>query len=208
VSTGALIAPLNGHTEAVRSAQFSADGSKIVTVSDDNSAKIWDASTGAAIGSLNGHTMGLRTAQFSSDGRKIVTASKDNSAKIWLTPEGIMDTLKSMHIEKLTHKDFQELGIYFLVIKKEKDLINYDAMLAKDFWELDLKNLGLKTLPKEISKFQGLTELNLENNGLKTLPQEIKMLKQLKYLYLKDNDFSEAEKEKIKSWLPGCEIGW
>ena len=40
-ATGKSLATLAGHKNYVRSAQFSADGSYIVTASDDKSARIW-----------------------------------------------------------------------------------------------------------------------------------------------------------------------
>ena len=65
------------------SAAFSPDGQRIVTASDDNSARIWDAATGKQIAALQGHTDRVRSAAFSPDGRRIVTASDDNTARIW-----------------------------------------------------------------------------------------------------------------------------
>ncbi len=42
-ATGKEIASLNGHTSSVWSAAFSPDGRRIVTASDDNTAKVWPA---------------------------------------------------------------------------------------------------------------------------------------------------------------------
>ena len=40
----------------VTSASFSPDGSRIVTASADETAKVWDATTGAEVLTLKGHT--------------------------------------------------------------------------------------------------------------------------------------------------------
>jgi WD40 repeat protein len=40
---------LRGHEGSVFSAAFSPDGSRIVTASDDDTARIWDAATGKEI---------------------------------------------------------------------------------------------------------------------------------------------------------------
>ncbi len=74
---------LKGHTADLAGADFSPDGSKVVTASSDHSARIWDTKTGAVIATLGGHTEGVRSASFSSDGTRVVTAARDGSAKIW-----------------------------------------------------------------------------------------------------------------------------
>jgi WD40 repeat protein len=76
----------------VHSAAFSRDGSRIVTASFDNTARIWDAATTAeiavrghdtAVNSAAGHDGPVLSAAFSPDGSRIVTASFDNTARIW-----------------------------------------------------------------------------------------------------------------------------
>jgi hypothetical protein len=56
-----------GHTGAVNSAAFSPDGARIVTGSDDNTARIWDAETGAELVRLESHAGGVFSAAFSPD---------------------------------------------------------------------------------------------------------------------------------------------
>jgi hypothetical protein len=73
----------------VTSAAFSPDGERIVTVSQDKTARIWDAMSGKPIGeSLKGHDDVVRSAAFSADGKRIVTASDDKTARIWDAESG------------------------------------------------------------------------------------------------------------------------
>jgi len=78
----------------------------------------------------------------------------------------------------------------------------------RDLEDLDLSSNQLSKLPPEMGKLAKLGNLNLSKNHLSTLPVEIKNLKQLKFLELSGNPFSDEEKQKIKQWLPACEIKW
>ncbi|MBQ6950009.1 MAG: TIR domain-containing protein, partial [Clostridia bacterium] len=72
-----------GHADTVHSAVFSPDGKRIVTASDDGTAKIWDAETLLELGTLKGGWFLPNFAAYSPDGKRIVTASWDETAKIW-----------------------------------------------------------------------------------------------------------------------------
>jgi dipeptidyl aminopeptidase/acylaminoacyl peptidase len=73
---------LTGQGDDLSSAVFSPDGKRIVTASDDKTARVWDAGTGEAAGeALGGHAESVYSAQFSPDGKRIVTASE--TARLW-----------------------------------------------------------------------------------------------------------------------------
>ncbi|MGK7931233.1 MAG: WD40 repeat domain-containing protein, partial [Microcystaceae cyanobacterium] len=84
---------LKGHQYSVNNAQFSPDGEKIVTASQDNTAKVWD-SKGNLLTTLEGHQDFVYNAQFSPDGEKIVTASEDKTAKMWDSNGNLLTTLE------------------------------------------------------------------------------------------------------------------
>ncbi|MBL1203571.1 MAG: hypothetical protein FWK04_32005 [Nostoc sp. GBBB01] len=75
-------AQFKGHQSSVNSAVFSPDGQRIVTASDDNTAKVWNTK-GNLLADLKGHQSSVNSAVFSPDGQRIVTASDDNTAKVW-----------------------------------------------------------------------------------------------------------------------------
>lgn len=79
---GKRLAELAGHTNTVRSAVFSSDGSRILTTSMDSTARLWDRD-GKPIAVLAGHTKPILSAELSSDGRRIVTTSADGTARLW-----------------------------------------------------------------------------------------------------------------------------
>jgi WD40 repeat protein len=71
---------LLGHSAGVKSALFSPDGSSLLSVSDDHTARIWNMYQGTP---LVGHTSVVTSAAFSPDGDLVVTASGDGTARVW-----------------------------------------------------------------------------------------------------------------------------
>ena len=76
---------LKGHDDHVITClQFS--NNKIVSGSDDNTLKVWNASTGRCLRTLVGHTGGVWSSQM--EGNTIVSGSTDRSLKIWNAESG------------------------------------------------------------------------------------------------------------------------
>ena len=70
------VASLNGHENRVTWGQFSPDMARVITVSDDGSAKVWSSTTGQLLGTLSAEDHDNPTmleAQFSPDGKRIMT---------------------------------------------------------------------------------------------------------------------------------------
>jgi WD40 repeat protein len=74
---------LEGDSEGVLSVAYSPDGTKIISGSEDNTIKIWDANTGECLKTLEGHSGWVRSVAFSPDGTKIISGSFDDTIKIW-----------------------------------------------------------------------------------------------------------------------------
>ena len=79
---GQEIIVLRGHEDCVASAAFSPDGARIVTASDDRTARIWYTVTANEIALLRGHKDRVTRPAFSADGARIVTTSIDRTAQI------------------------------------------------------------------------------------------------------------------------------
>jgi WD40 repeat protein len=64
-------------------AQFSPDGRRVVTASNNGIARLWDATTGEAIGEPMEHSGPVNFTQFSYNSEHVVTASQDGTARMW-----------------------------------------------------------------------------------------------------------------------------
>lgn len=77
------ISTIAGHTEEVNTIDFSPDGKKFASGSDDKTIKIWNFSDRRELNTLKGHTNWVYSVAISPDGQTIVSGSKDNTVKIW-----------------------------------------------------------------------------------------------------------------------------
>jgi WD40 repeat protein len=101
---------LKGHTKLINDVKFSPDGTKIVTGSDDKTAKIWDVNTSNLLKTLKGHNEVISDVEFSPDGTKVVTASYDKKAKIWdVTTGNLLFTLNG-HTGSISDSKFSPDG--------------------------------------------------------------------------------------------------
>ncbi|RZU38943.1 WD40 repeat domain-containing protein [Edaphobacter modestus] len=70
-------------TANIVSARYSADGSRILTVLDDKTVRIWDAHTGMQTAGPIPHEDDVLAAAWSADGRRIVTSSRNATVYLW-----------------------------------------------------------------------------------------------------------------------------
>lgn len=113
-----------GHTQRIVDARYSRDGKRVVTASEDGTARIWDAVTGAQLIVLKGHERSVDCAAFSPYGSMVATGSKDGTVRIWNVESG-------REIQRLGEVDRER----FRAFKTVEFSPDGTAVLAADFSE-------------------------------------------------------------------------
>ena len=90
---------------------FSADGTLLVSGSDDNRIKLWDIKTKENITTLEGHTAGFHSVVFSPDGRTLASGSSNRTVKLWdVATESNFATLEG-HLSWISSVSFSSDGV-------------------------------------------------------------------------------------------------
>lgn len=105
--TGASVVQLETDLGLWR-AEWSADGTRIVTTSGSHNAQLWDAASGAKLLDLTGHTARVNGVDFSPQGDRVVTSSDDGTARIWSTLTGKAEL--QLHHEYVVSASFSASG--------------------------------------------------------------------------------------------------
>ncbi|WP_010585104.1 WD40 repeat domain-containing protein [Schlesneria paludicola] len=84
---------VQGHRDAVYSAELSADGKTLATASYDRELITWDVKTRQPIKTFRGHNDAIYSVGFSPNGKLLATASGDRTVKLWDVASGLrLDT--------------------------------------------------------------------------------------------------------------------
>ncbi len=123
----AELAVLSGHAGFVQTGAYSPDGTRIVTASDDKTARIWDARTGVELAVLSGHAGFVVSAAYSPDGTRIVTASDDKTARIWDARTGAELAVLSGHGDRINSAAYSPDGTRIVTASADKTARVWDA---------------------------------------------------------------------------------
>jgi WD40 repeat protein len=106
---------------------YSPDGTRIITASEDKSARIWEARTGAELAVLSGHGDRVLSAAYSPDGMRIVTASADKTARIWDARTGAQLAVLSGHGDFVESAAYSPDGTRIVTASNDKTARIWDA---------------------------------------------------------------------------------
>jgi WD40 repeat protein len=129
-----------GQTGPVETAKFSHNGKFVLTISDDNSAKIWETKSGKLLHTLSGHLGGIVNSDIRYDDSLIITGSQDNTVKIWnaLTGEHKLDL--NYHREQITTCLFSPDGKTVLTSARDGKAVIWNTLTGKKLFILPHNN--------------------------------------------------------------------
>ena len=113
-------AMLVGHQKPITSVSFSGDGRRVVTASNDGTARVWNTDgTGSAL-VLAGHQGEVHSAVFDSLGQRVVTVSTDGTARVW-NADGTGDALiLAGHEKHVVSAEFSPDGQRVVTASRDK----------------------------------------------------------------------------------------
>jgi hypothetical protein len=79
----AALQTLEGHSCWIISVAFSPEGKQVVSGSNDQTLRLWDAVTGATLQTPKGHSGFIYSVAFSPDGKQVVSKSSDRTVRLW-----------------------------------------------------------------------------------------------------------------------------
>jgi WD40 repeat protein len=104
------LALIEGPASTVSSAAFSPDGQRVVTASNDKTARVWNTADGRQLALLEGHEDKVWSAAFSADGQRVVTGSWDKTARVWNAADGRQLALLKGHVGRVWSATFSADG--------------------------------------------------------------------------------------------------
>lgn len=101
---------LEGHSAPVSSVAINQDASLAVTVSTDQTIKVWDVATGQEVRTLAGHTGPVNSVNFSPDGQRLVSGSDDRTVRMWDVASGAEFSILTGHTDRVSSVVFSQDG--------------------------------------------------------------------------------------------------
>ena len=142
------------------------DGSRVVTGSDDNTARVWDAATGVARSRPLADQGTVNRCRFSPDGRMVATASADCSAQVW-------DLRLSLPVAPPLPHEVDVVDVIFLPDGASVATVSLDATVK--LWRLTRDESPIEELVRLGEVLSGGT-VDIQGGFLRLQPERLREL--------------------------------
>jgi WD40 repeat protein len=119
------------HDGPVSQAEFNPAGDRVLTTSEDGTARVWEVHGGERVGPVLAHGAPVRHGSFSPDGKLVATAGRDGQAKIWEVAAGDQPTCVVRHGAALTCALFHPNGRSLLTAGEDGAARLWDAATGR-----------------------------------------------------------------------------
>jgi WD40 repeat protein len=137
---------LKRHSSSIYSVISGPDGKRIVSGSDDNTLKIWDAQTGQEILTLKGHSNSVNSVGFSPDGKRIVSGSRDSTLCVWDAEIGQEMLTLEGHLDWVNSVSFSPDGKRIVSGSRDSTLKVWDAETGQEMLTLKGHSRGVESV--------------------------------------------------------------
>jgi len=161
--TGEVVALLRGHSDVIFGLKFSPDGNRLISVSADKTARIWNVLTQRTIHIFKGHTDFIFGVAFSPDGNLAVTASNDDTLKLWNAKSGYLIKTLREHTGDVRSVTFTPNGNYLLSGSDDKTIRMWDGRTGRFIKVLARQNRTVDSLSISPDGTKVLTGHGLES---------------------------------------------
>ena len=161
--TGQIKQLLKGHDNIINSLNFSSDNTRLISVSSDKTARIWDITSGSTLHTLQGHTERIIASAFSPDNQLAVTGSDDHTLKLWQVTDGSLQATLEGHSDKVKSVAFTPDGHYILSGSDDKTIRLWNGKTGDFIKVMARQNLTVVSLSVSLDGTVVLTGQGLGN---------------------------------------------
>ena len=125
-----------GHDGPVRSVTYSPNGQLVLSSSEDNTVRVWDAAAGESVRALRGHGRAVRACAFSPNGEWVLSGGDDESVRVW-NLRGYQETrvlhatVFSGHEDAVLSARFSRDGQMIVTASRDRTASLWDAASGK-----------------------------------------------------------------------------
>ncbi len=132
LSDPGLIRTLSGHTSSLNGCAISPAGDFIVSASNDQTLKVWNAHTGEERLTLRGHTHVVECCAISPAGDIVVSASADRTLKVWDAHTGEERLTLHGHTGEVSGCAISPAGDFIVSASEDQTLKVWDARTGEE----------------------------------------------------------------------------
>jgi len=147
-ATRVVLAPMRGQRQKLESVNFDAAGTKVIGVSKEGTAYIWDAETGYLLWKLGGSGTPIQTVSSCGKTKVFLTSAANGAVVAWRPSSPPPAPRLPLPMAEVLQAQFNALGDRVATLSQSKELVFWDVSTRKAIARVaDVNGSILKSLP-------------------------------------------------------------